>query len=192
MWVGGRPPFGFRVSNERVLAHDEDEVETIRRAVDLILSNRGTLHRVAEILNEEDRLPRQGNPRWHPRLRRVEWDSVKLRYALTRKTLIGSHVYGKQTTEEIPRKCPPILEKGDWDKLQTILKQTKKSVYRKPHVYPLSGRLLSRCGSTYSGLYDAYTDRRYYRCKGKEVAPYCSCSRIEAKTVEDAPEFRSL
>lgn len=191
IWVGGRAPFGFRVEN-RVLAHDEVEVETIRRAVDLIVSNSGTLHRVADILNEEERLPRQGNPRWYPRHRRVEWDSVKLRYALTRETLIGVHVYGKPTADKIYRDFPPVLTQESWDKLQTVLKLTKKTVFRKPHIYPLSGRLLAACGSNYSGLYDHRQRLRYYRCKNKQQPPYCSCSRIEAQVIEDAVWYEVL
>ena len=186
VWVGGRAPFGFEVV-DRHLHHHEEEAETLRRATALVLSNVGTLHEVAELLNAEERYPRGGNPRWHPRSRLVRWDSVKLRYALTRETLIGVHVYGKGTKEEITRTCPPILARDEWDRLQATLTATKKSVYRRVKVYPLSsGRLIAECGLAYSGLYDAYTDRRYYRCKGKEEPPYCACSRIQAKVIEDA------
>lgn len=184
VWVGGRAPFGFRIEG-RNLAHQEDEAETLRRATTLVLSNVGTLHEVAAMLNTEERYPRQGNPRWYPRDRKVRWDSEKLRYALTRETLIGVHVYGKGTSEEIKRDCPEIISRDEWDKLQTTLAATKRGVYRGKKLYPLSGRLISQCGLNYSGLYDSRTDRRYYRCKGREEKPYCSCSRIDARTIED-------
>lgn len=188
LWVGGRAPFGFTVE-ERRLAHHEEEVRTIRRAVALITSNRHTITQVAAILNREDRLPRQGNPRWHPRERRVEWTRDNLRYALTRETLIGKHVYGKASkVERIERDgaaCPPILTRDEWDRVQAFLAATKRSVYRRPRLYPLSGRLVSPCGLRYSGQYDDKVDRRFYRCKGKEAPPYCSCTRLSAQELED-------
>jgi hypothetical protein len=69
--------------------------------------------------------------------------------------------------------------------VQAVLKQTKRSIYRQQQVYPLSGHLVSPCGQRFSGAYDAVLERRYYRCKGKEEPPYCSCSRIEAQAIEE-------
>jgi Resolvase, N terminal domain/Recombinase/Recombinase zinc beta ribbon domain len=185
-WVGGPPPFGFRVEGEdrdRYLVLDQEETATLRRAANLVSPER-TLHEVAETLNAEERLPRQDNPRWHPRSRRIEWDTNKLRYALTRETLIGKHTYGS-----VVRECPPILNEDEWKRVQSVLTATKRSVYRRQKVYPLSGHLFSPCGMRYSGQFDAHGDRRYYRCKGKEIPPYCTCSRIAAKEVEEQVWF---
>jgi DNA invertase Pin-like site-specific DNA recombinase len=61
-WVGGPPPFGFRIE-QQMLVHDKAEVATLRRAARLVTPAR-TLSEVVEKLNAEGHLPRQHNPRW--------------------------------------------------------------------------------------------------------------------------------
>ncbi len=109
----------------------------------------------------------------------------RLRYALTRETLIGKHVYGKTSDVRTENEIPPILTDDEWSRLQAVLAATSRQTTRRAKVFALSSRLVSPCGLTYSGTYDANLDRRYYRCKGRESAPYRSCRRIVAKTAED-------
>jgi site-specific DNA recombinase len=182
VWVGGKPPFGFAIE-DRHLVVNEEEAEVLRRACTLVLATK-TLHEACEMLNAEGRLPRQVNPR-RMKAGPVLWNAFKLRYALTRETLIGKHVYGKTSDVQIEVACPRIITDSEWDRVQAILNATRKQVYNRPKVFPLSSRLVSPCGLTYSGTYDATMDRRFYRCKGREHAPYCSCRRIDAQTVED-------
>jgi site-specific DNA recombinase len=181
VWVGGKPPFGFAVGEDGRLAHASEDVETLRRAYTLVTSNT-PVPEVASILNREGHLPRQENPHL---IHEPVWDVNKLRYALTRETLIGKHVYGKTSDVQIETEIPPILTDDEWSRLQAILFATRKQTTRRAKVFPLSSRLVSPCGLTYSGTYDASLDRRYYRCKGRESAPYCSCRRIPAREVED-------
>jgi hypothetical protein len=136
------------------------------------------------MLNDEERLPRQENARRNVPLP-IRWNAFKLRYALTQETLIGKYLYGKSSEVKIPVEIPAILTLDDWDRVQAVIEATRKQHFRKPHIFPLSSRLVSPCGLTYSGTYDAYMGRRYYRCKGRESQPYCSCHRIQAQPVED-------
>jgi hypothetical protein len=182
IWVGGKPPFGFSVE-DRVLAVNDEEAAVLRRACKVVLETK-TLHEACEVLNAEGFLPRQENPRRMPE-GPVLWTPFKLRYALTRETLIGKYVYGKTSDVQIPIDCPSIIERHEWESVQAILSATYRQIYNKSRVFPLSSRLVSPCGLTYSGTYDASMDRRFYRCKGRESAPYCSCRRIDAQTVED-------
>jgi hypothetical protein len=83
------------------------------------------------------------------------------------------------------RAYPQVLDKDEWQRVQSVLSSTARAVYRRRQVYPLSGHLRSPCGLYYSGQYAADVDRRYYRCKGREDPPYCTCSRIRASEVEE-------
>jgi hypothetical protein len=72
----------------------------------------------------EGRLPRQESPHLiHPPV----WDANKLRYALTRKTLIGKHVYGKTSDVQIETPIPLILTDDEWSRLQAVQRQSRSS-----------------------------------------------------------------
>ena len=182
VWVGGKPPFGFSVE-DRVLVVNEAEAAVLRRACKVVLETK-TLMEACDTLNAEGFLPRQWNPR-RMKPGTVLWNAFKLRYALTRETLIGQYVYGKTSDVQIEIACPSIIDTQEWERVQAILQATSNKVYNRPRVFPLSSRLVSPCGETYSGTYDASMDKRFYRCRGREHAPYCSCRRIDAQTVED-------
>jgi Recombinase zinc beta ribbon domain len=67
--------------------------------------------------------------------------------------------------------------------LQAALKQAAKSPYVTKHTYPLSGVLIAPCGMAYSGQFT--NDRRYYRCRGREHEPRCSCRMLWSGKVEE-------
>ncbi len=55
-------------------------------------------------------------------------------------------------------------------------------------VYPLSKRIVSRCGAHYVGQIQTVTGRRKYICSGKQPrqagGPVCGCSQIDAERIE--------
>jgi len=181
IWVGGPPPFGHQVQQKR-LAVNEDEAETIRRAVELVSQTGTTLAEVAEMLNHEGRLPRSRNPRWREE-REARWDSDNLRRTLLSETLVGTYTWGKGD-DAIAYEIPAILDNAQFRALKKTLTVTSRGPYKHRQVYPLSGRLVSACGETYSGMYDHRSGIRYYRCRGAEEAPRCGCKILKAKDVE--------
>jgi site-specific DNA recombinase len=99
-WVGGRPPFGLRAGadDHRLAVHDE-ELATIRRAVDLVIQHglRATCD-IASALNAEGRYPRQ----WSPSTkhdRELRWRTETIRVLLRSPHLNGVVTWGPEALE---------------------------------------------------------------------------------------------
>jgi DNA invertase Pin-like site-specific DNA recombinase len=184
-WPGGPPPFGYEIEDGRLVVNEE-EAETIRRAAELVRDL--MLSEVARMLNDEGRLPRQTNPRFKDE-REQKWNSLALRRALGASHLTGTYTWGKQAEgEKIEIPVPAILDKRTFARVEKHLEATKDGPRKAWQVYPLSGRLISPCGDTYSGQFDtSYVEgSRCYRCKGRyrDKENRCSCPYFRADKIE--------
>jgi len=141
---GGPPPFGFRPEPVEGTKHsrlvvDEEQAETIRLAASLIADQGCSLLQTAETLNGLGRKP----------ARAARWDNSLIRHLMTR-----DHV-------------KTILGKKRFDQVQRAME--RRSLKRRPrdHVYPLSLRIVGKCGERYHGVYRKELSNRYYSCKNK-------------------------
>jgi DNA invertase Pin-like site-specific DNA recombinase len=173
-WVGGVPPFGHRiVKTDRgsVLDVNSDEQLAVLRAFELMLDERCSPTEAASRLNAEGY-----------RKRGARWNSRSLVQTLSRETLAGRFVYGKErrakTKYDAARygieghvtQVPPVVSPERFEAMSQLLagvKWTKKT----SHVYPLSGRITTHDGHAYTGRFDTSNRKRRYRCR--ERYEYC-------------------
>jgi DNA invertase Pin-like site-specific DNA recombinase len=162
-WGGGCVPFGWRPVAEgahKRLVVDELNSETIRIAASLLVDDGCSPHEVAERLNALDRPPAKAK----------RWTTMLLRHMLQREALV-----------------PEILDARTFAQMQEALAANGLTRMRKDHVYPLSLRLIGRCGATYRGVYRRDMGVRFYTCKNKtweERATRCDDQAIRADDIE--------
>lgn len=178
LWTGGPAPYGYRVENQR-LCIDEEEAETIRLAVSLILDEGVPSSEVADILNGLGHRPRMGGT----------WRPFHLRRVLRTETIAGRFLWGKVgKSEKIEWAIEPIIAPERFDDLQRAFAAVGGAPQGKAKVYPLSGRLTGACGEPYQGAYDNRKDARYYRCRARtfERGRRCTDRGIRADAIEEA------
>lgn len=209
-YIGGRPPFGWRIENKGAkrtsrLALDSrngGELATLVRARQLVVQMSGDVGAAAAALNAEHLYTRSGQP-WSREnlLARLTSDAVlraEVRFRdpknsrRIRTDQDGSPMYGETTVIEIPA----AFTAAEIDELQMALTLRRtvrfpKAETRAPksadRVYPLSRRLVGFCGSRYVGFSHGNEARRY-GCTGKKPAypgaPVCSCREVNADEIE--------
>ncbi|MCX5206925.1 recombinase family protein [Streptomyces sp. NBC_00237] len=205
--TGGRPRYGYRIEDQgkRGLSRialdrcegdcaceQPHEYDILHLARELIVSDRLNVRQAAIQLNAMGLYTRSGKP-WSnrnlwSRLMGAMSDPVVIFRNPNRAKLgvDGAPLYG----ESVSIRLDPILTVGQVERLRVALAQHRRGdspkEERQPH--PLSGRIVSLCGSHYTGMRLKEASERVYRCSGKTEkyaqAPVCSCSRIHAESLE--------
>ena len=194
--VGGVAPFGHRIERgERgsVLVLDSDEQLAVERAFALLLDEGRSPKDAAAQLNAEGF-----------RKRGARWTSRNLIQTLSRDSLDGRFIYGKEkrakTKYDAERfgikdhefEIPRVVAADRFAAMQALLaavKWTKQTA----HTYPLSRRIVTEDGHTYTGRFDTSNQKRRYRCRERygsswadREAAGCSHKEISARTIERA------
>ena len=191
-WPGGVTPYGWFIENqgrkgESTAAVCESEASTAHRMRELRL-RRKSYSQIAAVLNAEHRVKRDGGP----------WDERNVRWILNSTALLtntvvtrkkstakldedGNPLHGASVTIQLPE----VFSSEEIEELksaQRFLAGTQ-SAQRESAVYPVSGRLKSACGGSYTGYRrKGRDDYRMYRCNGRG----CDCSQIDADLIEQA------
>ncbi|PZH10603.1 recombinase [Streptomyces sp. NTH33] len=193
--IGGRPPYGYSIANKGTpgsyLMIDETEAKVIRYVYDLVVGEGLNLRKATIRLNAEGITARSGRAWTRDNLRdRVMSPPVlngvlifRGKHAKTDES--GNPLWGDSVKIELPR----TLTADESAELRRKVAETAKRSGGQRAFYPLSGRVVSLCGRTYSGLsYVAERDgARFYRCTGnapKDLSKSCGCSRIDAGALE--------
>lgn len=163
LWIGGRPPFGYRLGEQRMLVTEPAEAEVVRRIYEGVLAHTD-LCELALRLNQEN-APR-------PRLRKgVEdnaWSSTRIRQLVERPLYSGVIVLREN---EYPGQHEALVSRKDWEAAQCALAELLAA--RKPReshpelVYPLRGILVCPlCGLPMKPTYAKTRGQihRYYEC----------------------------
>lgn len=205
--TGGRPRYGYRIEDQGkrglsriILDRCEGdcacgrphEYDVLHLARDLIVSDRLNVRQAAIQLNALGLYTRSGKP-WSnrnlwSRLMGAMSDSVVVFRNPSRAKLglDGTPLHG----ESVSIRLDPIFTAGEVRHLRVALSHHRRGDSSKGErqSHPLSGRVVSLCGSHYTGIRLKEVSERVYRCKGKTEqyaqAPVCSCSRIHADSLE--------
>jgi len=158
-WPGGPPPFGWRLARTKSdrftrLELDKREVDTIRRAVHLFVTERRSSTEIFRILNAEAR-PSRGGP---GRPERTTWSASKVKQLLARSDhwagtwtfrsrSIGHPKDVKGPPMQMP--IPPLLSVSELDTVRGRLAETStpKFAQRPPERYLLSRRIMTPHGA---------------------------------------------
>jgi DNA invertase Pin-like site-specific DNA recombinase/transposase len=210
---GGQARYGYRIANKGVKGEQKlildlcdggeactrtDPCEAVHEADVLHLARRIAIRvnrnweQVALYLNAEGFFTRSGKPWTGPNIRGrlMDDDLLEGRFIFRNEkngTQIGQDgkpVWGESITIPIPRMFTP----DEVAELRAVEGRTYTKSPIPGRVYPLSGRLLSPCGSHYVGSSPKEDESLHYVCAGKRPeyagAATCSCSQIYADGVE--------
>lgn len=158
-WNGGRVPYGYSHKGKEDSFHIvPEEADFVKRVFSDYIDYK-SLVRMCSMYNEEGLRTRAGK----------EWNPVSLRIILKNQWYIGNYVYNKTNQSKrydlkdekewvvIKDHHEPIIDKGKFELVQSILTENKKSNttrFRKeqikmPHIF--QGLLVCmQCGSTYT------------------------------------------
>ncbi|WP_432179642.1 recombinase family protein [Streptomyces sp. NBC_00063] len=194
--IGGRPPYGYRIANKGTpgsyLVIDEDEAKTIRHVYDLVVGEGLNLRKTTIRLIAEGSTARSGKTWTRDNLRDRIMSTPVLDGVLVfrgkhaRTDENGNPIWGDSVRIDLPR----ILTEEQSAELRSKVAETAKNSNGQRWFYPLSGRILSLCGKTYSGISFTPTREgaRFYRCSGNvprdPSQKSCGCSRIDANALE--------
>lgn len=203
-WIGGPPPYGYRIARkgEKGLSRlvvDPSESAVLRRAWVLIVEEGVNIRQAALVLNAERSFTRSGAPWRQQNLRsRLGSDAVmdsctvfrhpsrlQAGESQTRLNSDGTPCYGE--TVAIP--LPSIFTESEVLHLKVALQRDAIGRMEPARTYPLSGRIFNACGAHYVGQWRTSDATRMYRCSGKDEkyagGPTCSCPLIDADAVEE-------
>ncbi|THA99016.1 recombinase [Streptomyces sp. LRa12] len=194
--IGGRPPYGYRIANKGTpgsyLMIDEAEANIIRYVYGLVVGEGLNLRKTTIRLNAEGITARSGRAWTRDNLRDRIMSSPVLdgsflfrgKHAKTDGN--GTPVWGDSVEIELPR----ILTPEESAELRRKVAETAKHSSGQREFYPLTGRIISLCRKTYTGISRAAEREgaRYYRCAGnapKDLGEKsCGCSYIDADALE--------
>jgi DNA invertase Pin-like site-specific DNA recombinase len=199
-WGLGVPPFGIKLEGkgrDATPVLNTDEQRTIEIAVEGLVDEGLNLAETCDKLMALNRPTRMGGPWNSTSLRRIIMGNALLGYVRVRDPESGlseaevdedgNFVHGE--THEI--KLPQILPKERVNAARAAVKRlswTKTNPTDRK--YLLSKRLISRCGSSYTGAQNHADERSaVYRCNGSvghgtRGKQKCGCSQIYAEAVE--------
>ncbi len=196
--MGGRPPFGYRVEGKGTtgsyLVINEQEASLIRYVHDLVVGEGLNILQAAIRLNSERKFNRSGNPWTYVNLRdrilssAILEGQVPFRGKHAKTDDSGNPLWGESVTIKVPR----ILSEEEAVNLKRKSVVRVMSSRRDCATYPLSGRVVSLCGKSYTGISRASTNSgtREYRCSGGTSSraagtKSCGCSYVNAQALED-------
>lgn len=191
-WLGGKPPFGYRLSgvgsagrlvpSETHIPHiGMSEAEVVREMYRLVVEERRTCQYVADWLNG------LGVPTVYARegvavkgeAARGVWSVARVRNVLTSTTYKGLQIYGKRSARgamPVERECAALVLPARWQAAQEALIERRTYASRNAfRDYLFRGLIVcGQCGCHYHGLHKH--DKRggkgwtYYTCNSKGLA----------------------
>lgn len=199
-WVGGPPPWGYAIdgigARGSALLVDVGEARVVLKAVGLLVDEGMNVAQAARTLNELGYSTRSGRP----------WSASNLHRRLRSPALLKSEVVfrkrdgeGKNRTkldhngaplhgESVVIPIPRIITEARADALQQALMRNAHSSHAACREYPLSGRIVGKCGHRYVGAFRNIDHTRQYRCggnnNGKGIHTRCTDPYLTADDVE--------
>ena len=180
----GKPPYGYRVSQDGTLQEVPDEAQVVRLIYDLYVEQRAGLRSIAHQLNTDGyRTKRGGN-----------WNIVSVRAILRNSAYIGTY---RRFGLRIPRNHISIIESGTYRKVQDIMEsysQHRRGNQQQP--YLLSGlATCAECGNKMIGVTrrQAWSNKngqrmrntyRYYLCQSRANQSLCQYHSWRASELE--------
>lgn len=155
-WVGGSPPYGYRVNGARreaKLVVYEPEAEIVQRIYRWYTIDRVPMLTCADRLNRAN-IPTQ---------RGVKWWKVIIKKILSAETYIGI-IYYAGIRIELPELA--IVDQATFDRAQELRRLNRERAPRnRQHEYLLANHLRCECGETMTGSTQPGPYQRvYYRC----------------------------
>lgn len=201
-YVGGQPPYGWRIENqgrkgEATYALDNGEHgewQTLDQARRLVVENKGDVEKAAALLNARGTLTRNGRMWTRENLQarlmseavlnaQVTFRDTRTAQNRVKRDAEGNPMYG----ETIVIRIPPAFTAQEVGELKAAVTLRSFGPKSGDRTYPLSKRIVSVCGSLYTGCAPGARARRY-RCSGKRAkyagASVCSCHQIDAAELE--------
>lgn len=145
--LGGRPPFGYKIENQRLVF--DDNIHIVKEAIDHYMLHQST-KTTCRYLNEKYGLTFR-----HTRLREM----------FKATTLKGEY-------RDNPNFCEPLITPEEWDRLQLVVRKNIKA-HPQHRTYLFSGLIkCPKCGKNMSGCCFGWA--KYYRCKdfGLNICDY--------------------
>jgi len=186
-WLGGKPPYGYRVTDDGYLEIDEKEAEVIRLIFRLYTEDRMGTVPIADYLNANN-IPTAYQVKGVGVTTKGKWGAGRISRILNNTTYKGLHEYRKLTKsrkERIVREVPPIVTEEVWNKAQVLLRKNFVMARRNAKQEYLLKSLIKCgiCDKSYVG------DSGYYRCTGNssfrgKSEPKCGARSIGAGLLE--------
>lgn len=185
-WLGGAPPFGYRVEgpdHDRRLVIDERQAEIVRRIFRLYVYEGMGLVPIADLLNAEG-VPSpyaargQTTRRWPEGVRR--WNTGTLSRLLRNTAFIGRYHAGSRAGREIAEYATPrIIDDETFAAAQRLLGERFIEATRNARrFYLLRGLIKCHCGHAVFGDGRRATNQYYYAC------PVAGHFRVRAEALE--------
>ncbi len=182
-----------------------EESALMHRIIDLFEGGLGS-EKIANILTDERvPTPSSRSPQWreHSKKRRANvWDGATILSCLHNRALCGEYIFGGRPRGKLDTRAqepvivpvPPLITSERFDAVQQQMMRNKKSgTARQSSGWPLQGLILSEaCGYLYSARTDGRTQRRVYRCPGRQARRHrvdgntCHCPPLPADGLERA------
>lgn len=203
-WPGGPAPYGYRIASDAVqvgtsrrklsvLVTDERESMVLGAAVSLMVDEGLNISDTAAALNRRGLCTRSG----------VAWTPANLRNRLRSETIHDGYVVYRKTSRGVGKGNTLVHADGTpvhgeqvkigvpatEERAKLLMSALKKVGFRNGRhedgIYPLSGRILGRCGEPYVGAgRGGNSAHRAYRCRGLIKAPSCGEPHFNAPEIE--------
>jgi hypothetical protein len=170
----GRPPFGYRVVDHRLLI-EPVEAELVREIVRLYLDDDLGVRRIAALLNDRGLTTRLGRP----------WSATAVRDILRNPAYLGT---SRRLGVIVPHAHEPILTRPDFEQIQRRMSRRRTApAEQQRHEYLLSG--LARCGYCGNRLIGVRRpgsdgDLVYYQCESATNQGRCGYHTRHAAVLE--------
>lgn len=197
-WAGGRPPYGFRIENKRVVI-DPEQSEVVKQIYSWYLSGEMRVRGIATYLNALE-IKHSISKRW--------WETTVSKL-LRNRAYIGELIYGKRTNRRIVSgkwvydatdkdqhvmiPCPAIIPRQDFDQVQRMLTANQNSSFRNvKNFYLLRGLVFcGDCGQKCRGVTTGNKPNQHtsYRCYSHLKAspvPHCEGKAVHGEELDAA------
>jgi DNA invertase Pin-like site-specific DNA recombinase len=175
--VLGRPPYGYRVGEDRRLQIVEDEAALVRLIFDLYLSEGRGIRLIAKHLNEQGYRTRRGGA----------WSMVTIRDLLRNRVYVGTYTrFGVR----VPGNHAAIISEADFAAVQARMAQRRRPAAKaQPGRFLLSG--LVYCGEGGSRMIGVTRRQRWTRRDGRVVGNTYRYYQNEARTNQSIGEYHT-
>ena len=167
-WLGGKPPYGYRVVDKRLVV-EPTEAAIVQRIFRLYVEEGMGLIPIAELLNAEGVASPFGQRgqttrRWPDGERR--WNTGTISRLLHNTAYVGRYQAGRRTGKALAEYAtPPIVDQSLFDAAQRLLQERFFEASRNARrLYLLRGFITCSCGRSVVGDGNRKRDQFYYVC----------------------------
>lgn len=176
MHTGGRPPYGFKIGEDRKLEINEQTAPAVRKIFEMYLAGMG-YSKIIEWLSKHGYKTQNGN----------SFSKTAINAILHNEKYCGIYVYDKALPKDedghrnshkykenylrIEDGCPAIISKEDFNTAQEKMKNNARKLkdYRAKRYYPLNGRMYLSGGNTrFTGAVNHSKNKVYYKYRCTE------------------------